>query len=128
MVSSKDLRIGNLVMYDTGEIGAVVALTGYEIAITQDRELIHQDCYSGIPITPEWLEDKCGWTPNYMGKSGAFFSYNLNDKLWLYFTLETKQIKLMLLNYGIVDSFDIKYIHQLQNLTHSITGNELPIK
>jgi len=125
-MNSSELRLGNLVMYDTGEIGAVVALTEYEIAITQDRELIHQDCYSGIPITPERLE-RLGFEPYETNIYGTMFVGYLSPEFCgLQLNLRVRENEYYIRYEG--KEIRVYEIHQLQNLTQLLTGNELTIK
>lgn len=83
-------------------------------------------CYNGdvepelypIPITPELLE-KCGFEKQIvLGKDGLFWyqfgelSYSEAHKRWWF--------------RGVFR--DIEFLHQLQNIIFSLTGEELPIK
>lgn len=84
--------------------------------------------YSGIPITTALLIEKCGgWV-----KNSVFITYKISNRCHIrYYN-----------GYGICiavemsDSYDyteydllhIQYLHQLQNLIYSLTGQEMAIK
>lgn len=114
MIAAENLRIGNK---------ALVA--GLTITIQQIRDngvfaFFHadgEDSYykfeeiDPMPITPELLE-KCGATKDdFRYWLGEYLFSSIGNKLfWKGFPME-----------------HIKYLHQLQNSVHSLTGEELTI-
>lgn len=115
MIDPKELRIGNL-------------LKGDGVIVTIDARSVFDMWYNGkpygpIPITPEWLErlgferdeetryrlylEHNRWLKSW-GRSGSFLVKGDND-------------------FGVF-VYDIKHIHQLQNLFFALTGHELTVK
>lgn len=118
----KDLRIGNLVnKYDEF---AEVWINGYEIEaedILALRDGINS--YECIPLTPEWLirggfvlHNPGNYYARTWGENGvSILVFRKEYNLWCY-----------QLGKGL--DKPIEYIHQLQNLFHSLTGKELEFK
>jgi hypothetical protein len=116
VVNSKELRIGNLINYPF--VGIRPIRSGADI------DSIFEDGGMPIPLTPEWLE-RCGFI---IHKNGLF----VNNDIWI----EYKELSTPVFTpvYSDGSSFrgyigkHITYLHQLQNLYHSLTGEELTIK
>lgn len=123
MIPANELRIGNLVNTKDFTFCPVLTIAKSSIRIAIDSVLedifCHNEELQPIPITPEILKN-CGFNP---------FFHNFE-----------KSIKI---NYSVVDNrayvgnststsgtsvINIKYLHQLQNLIHALTGEELTIK
>ena len=133
MIQSKDLRIGNIVDYNgehlpvlaidsentfkdmEGTVTLPVMLGGYRIS-SVGRWCEH---INGIPITPEWLE-RLGYKSNIRK---TMFTIEFGEEKQL-LTINCIAGEFSLSQYGT----HLRYIHQLQNLTHILSGNELPIK
>lgn len=126
MIQANELRIGNLLNYQTAE-GDVVTLTTDFHAIqwaTEDTKgfnLVH----TPIPLTEEWLIkfgfdsfSECG------RKTGTFGHLKING---IYFDLNNK--KLIFIDKGWRQSvcFEkiIEYAHELQNIIFALRGKEL---
>lgn len=130
-MKAQDLRIGNIIKYTTGEIGKVVATTEYteyEVAIDQDRELLPMSAYAPIDLTPEILE-KCGFAcfndiEFIVSISGGQLHLFLNDDNDNFIKWYPKGVN----NDGYWMPFNGKYLHDLQNTVHALTGNELDVK
>lgn len=75
----------------------------------------------GIPITKELLVDKCGFAMRGDLECPVFLF--LND-IGFYF----RDYTFICFKDCYIDLKHIKYLHQLQNLIYSLTGNEMPIK
>jgi hypothetical protein len=130
-MESKELRIGN---YYKDGIGREWKMT-LEDMIYQLLDNRYKSLYP-IPITEEWLID-FGFSESlpYGGNNGYWYKiwhydftnadieFNIYDDFDL--TPETGRFGLM--NYKCV-SIDIKYVHQLQNLYFSLTGQEITKK
>ena len=138
MIDPKELRIGNLVStnVDTGTIIMptgfpfivyTIGFSGCEILNDLSKPWAQQEPFPAkynrlepIPITPEWLE-RLGF------KSDQFFDdtrpiFYLGD---FYIDWDTLQPQ----DCGFdIAKIKIKYIHQLQNLYHALTGQELTVK
>jgi hypothetical protein len=113
-MKKQDFRFGNLVNYNEGGISQVIGVHQFGLDVMdEDLEEIYMEYenFSGIPITEEWLL-KFGFekvADRYRLKKGWHwievnkFSYYIDGK-----------------QYGLID-----YVHQLQNLYHALTGEEL---
>ncbi len=121
MIKESELRIGNLILNTAGETVRVKNIQEKSINMLVDGDGVSGsyslDFFTGVPLTPEILE-KCG------------FEKRITDNILFYFH-----------NCGYVDlyvdggkfisyhfKFEIKPLHQLQNLYFALTGNELEYK
>ena len=125
MVDPKELRIGNWIQTNSGILKVV---NGINYEWEPMEHIVYDDTHIGysndelspIPITPEWLE-RLGF------KSDQFFDdtrpiFYLGD---FYIDWDTLQPQ----DCGFdIAKIKIKYIHQLQNLYHALTGQELTVK
>ena len=120
MIQANELRIGNLLNYDTAEGDVVIATIDWQDLqwATEDPKgfnLVH----SPIPLTEEWLV-KFGFfeiKPLVLIKRGLLFRDNIKNPC-SELTLEV----------GNGFRVTVQYLHQLQNLYFAITGEELEIK
>ena len=114
-----DLRIGNLVNYETLE-GDVLP----NIIDWQDLKWLSEDeqsfnlAHSPIPLTEEWLL-KFGFKQDetYVSEQNPYLDY-IKDEVRIsmpYFSFE----------YGDGAFMELKHVHQLQNLYFALTGTEL---
>ena len=122
----RELRIGNLVLY-----GSVVTLVetigkgGINFNnYPEGYSDIDEDWIQPIPITEEWLL-KFGFEKR--GPVDALYNDhwrhpNLNPV----FSEET--FTALTIDDGIDIAYDIKYVHQIQNVFFVLTGQELTIK
>jgi hypothetical protein len=123
MIDIKDLRIGNFIKDKEGNQLCVygVAREDSHNIIWYDEEggfYLNDDEAEPIPLTPEILEG-CGFE-----RISNFFYDKWVDNLKLRVSL-TKD--LMTFSYDDTDLPSYKYLHQLQNIYHSLTGQELQI-
>ena len=128
----QDLRIGNYVYYEhtTHIVSGIHGNKVYswwvkngEPVIEYERGGVEENPYmnlisqhESIPLTEEWLI-KLGFEKNITTDLYPTFSYdilNVNDGI------------VYVLNYGFVNH--IKYVHQVQNLYFTLTGEELKLK
>jgi hypothetical protein len=117
-MEAKELRIGNLV-YQFGIPPAVEV-----IRLTKDKILIDA---SPIPITEEWLIKFGFYEYDRMGENIFFSIKPHNDMNWnLHFNRNILSVSFKDLIWD--KSFEIKHVHQLQNLYFALTGEELTIK
>jgi hypothetical protein len=80
----------------------------------------------GIQIIEEILL-KCGFC-YYNGKKDGDLTFDLPCKIDLDFIGGEIKIKSHYEGYDFYRTIPIKYLHQLQNLYHALTGNELNIQ
>lgn len=78
--------------------------------------------YRPIPLTPEILE-KCGfdWSIYYQAFHKEYFEFDITE-------CYPKGYALTTFKRGLIIAPNIQYLHQLQNLYYSLTGEELEIK
>jgi len=98
-MKATELRIGNWVMYSS------------KIQVNENkiRECVdHPDRFGPIRLTEEWLER---------------FNWNPPKDIGVSFSLTTDEIHFVAGNYYK----KIDYVHQLQNLTFALTGEELTL-
>ncbi len=119
-MKATDLRIGNYVNY-LGEVQEVTGIDSeYVYLDTITFDYVEHDEIEPIPITEEWLL-KLGFEPEE--EDSAYYFSEECEYLQVVnyvdgFVFEKENTELVSLN----------YIHELQNLYHAITGNELEIK
>lgn len=114
MIKANELRLGNYFFDEDGNEKKI----GYSDLVSLTITVLH---FNPIPLTPEILE-RCGFNywqdaipkPYWKTKKG-FPLYTTKD----YFIVRD----LTHTNMG-----KVKYLHQLQNLYHALTGEELEIK
>lgn len=121
-MKSTDVRIGNICQHIIGgeTIGQQCCIDAMDIvAITQFERSGHKSPYYPILLTREWLL-KVGLEERYAKDE---WSWHLNK--WNSYTEITKVDD----GYKYHSDYPtIKYVHQLQNLYHSLTGEELVLK
>lgn len=125
-MDAKQLRIGNYVIDDDGEI----------IRLQSVDDLRYDICYDPIPLTEEWLL-RCGFEKKELngedwseivylldvkdGRGGDFILTYAND-----FSLNISGDDVDL---GITPPIErFRNLHQLQNLFYILSGDELKIK
>lgn len=116
-MKARELRIGNLVNYQTAEGDILVARIDW-----QDLKWISK-AHSAIPLTEEWLL-KFGFEEYEF--EDEIFGYVLND--FGYVNEFQFMIRIFIDFEGILIQKPIKFVHQLQNLYFALTGEELTIK
>jgi len=109
-MTANELRIGNLIQDNNKEwivsaqlIYSVVEGNGYLAG------------FKPIPLTEEWLV-KLGF--KYMGSAPTL---GINES-WNHGNVRIEQLQSKDL---VFHGLQIKYVHQLQNLVHALTGEEL---
>lgn len=117
MIQAKDLRIGNMVDTDEGVKGFTPSMM-FGMYNTEVLSVEQFDSrYRPIPLTEEWLI-KFGFVLH--GGSNKFAH---KEDFW---ELENEENGLGW--YCCHLECSVKYVHQLQNLYHALTGQELEIK
>ena len=113
MIDPKELRIGNYLL-SGGEAIQIDAAHLCDLLTSEYYLLGHTQ----IPITPEWLE-RLGFA---VGKRSIYKDFG-------FFEIEYERDQLYIGINEYQDSlYHIQYVHQLQNLVYSLTGQELIIK
>jgi len=113
-LSSTDLRIGNWVQHEPHED---------EIWQVDLKLLDFIECQSvyvvGLPITPDILIG-AGFEVKDMADLGMLIQFKISNEISVYYHEESIWV-------GQHDT-TCTYVHQLQNLYHALTGQELTIK
>ena len=121
-MEAKDLRIGSWVRIDSLTDGSTTEVEAYVFHI-DEMIWTTKYKYSPIPLTEEWLvkfgfeEDSCNYYKIIENQEAVLYI----DKLDMTFA------------YGYPyecsgGDLKLKHVHQLQNLYHALTGEELTIK
>ena len=122
MIAKNELRIGNKLQKETGEIFTVLRLDNTNDVLVEEQRGLLSLGYNlfGIHLTPEILE-KCGWVWNEECKSFEGKDVRMN----LEFREANSSYTMFnyILRAKIADK--IFYLHQLQNLYYALTGEEL---
>jgi hypothetical protein len=116
IIKVTDLRIGNTILF--GDKIDNVTEVCETVCNGEHHHLYHYDKLHPIPLTPEILQ-KAGFV-----QKGGYGIYEAHDKS-LY---EWYGDDLFYRHRGTRLSTPVKHLHQLQNLVHSLTGEELEIK
>ena len=130
-----ELRIGNLVNFkDKPRVVYQIRNSGCDFHIADNAFHSYEwGAIKPIPLTEEWLL-KFGFQRHDQGSVSAQFSYGTNPVTQDYL-IYLKWIKDYENDYHLNGFpfyqngyFEIKHIHQLQNLYFALTGEELTIK
>ena len=134
-MEARELRIGNLMELPNGEISKVTGFTENG-KVWFVREPKHEECalkinqVKPIPLTEEWLL-KFGF--GEMGLSLGYFykpicgNFSICSEDFI-FNINYKRYAVSNVISVDLHGFEIKYVHQLQNLYFALTGEELTIK
>jgi|SRR6476646_975445 len=139
MINVSQLRIGNWVYRDLHSNEQIITIEEIRRSdaplvrylIKEHLAIAYENELSGIPLTEKWMEkfgmvtldneiDQIVW--GFEGPKGekiCYVSNGLHDPLPIFFEYDS----------GVQDiRKELKYVHELQNLHFSITGDELQIK
>ena len=125
-INYTDVRIGNLVDYQ-GKIYEIDTIAKEFPTLNTDEfgiGVVHWNDLKGVELTEEWLVEKSIFyvtLENTAGKTYNIFNYGISDS----------DIKIVFFNKSskfFRKDLEIIFVHQLQNLYHSIKGKELIIK
>lgn len=125
-MKATELRIGNLATQDGEIINGVCSLTIHRC----DSGKIHLE---PIPLTEEWLV-KFGFEEYSKHINGDFELCIKSDKPSHHIVVRITRSNFSVFNHSECDFTQIqfinrvKHVHQLQNLVHALTGEELTIK
>lgn len=113
-MEATELRIGNYVDWDHLDVPSEITLMDF--AMIYDEDIVLDKC-QGIPLTEEWLL-RFGFEimdikgSKVIDVAGWYSEWKDNEIDFAY----AEEIR------------KLKYVHQLQNLVHALTGEELTIK
>lgn len=137
MIKASDLRIGNRVLYKPygnrdGEpviIAGLMGMKAYFSKYNNEGGMFHH--LQPIPITPDILQQFGFVDPANNGWGLRLYLNEADELVWY---LQDQQfhgearIKYQTRGSGFTRDFGIRYVHQLQNLFHALTGTELELK
>jgi len=117
-MNSRELRIGNLLNYDTGEGVEIVVIDWQDLKWISENDGSFNKDHSPIPLTEEWLL-RFGFERTYHG----YYSDNLVLRL-----CENNGLFYDYCGGDMCKGVEVKHVHQLQSLYFALTGKELTIK
>ena len=131
MIKATDLRVGNLIHDPYDEVTDVdLNILFYLLKTEKDKQ--KNDRYKPIPLTEEWrLKLGIHETGNEFGEGN--YSFNQYTKYDLYFGWMGEDNDGIVLVCEELDQLfggvkaELKHVHQLQNLFHALTGEELKL-
>ncbi len=136
MVNASELRLGNLVgglfgvcVVDRIQKGTVIVLSDYKA--TKGRRYADTLELEPIPLSMDILS-KCGFEREQLERGtdegGHYYSMRLSEDKYVDLSIlsgdKNEEFEVFLFPY---DTLRYQYLHQIQNLFHSITGKELEI-
>jgi hypothetical protein len=119
MIKENEIRIGNWVIDNTREKSRYIKLDSNEV-----YELIgtgNWDYIEPIPLTPEILE-KAGFEEDKLHECYVIKQFGCGV------AIEFFDNEINLVGHKSAEDLPCKYVHQLQNLIYSLTGEELMIE
>lgn len=136
MIKTRELRIGNKILVGKSEVSEVISVMRHGVYVAGDNTAIPDEHLQPIPLDQSILE-ACGFEKDGFGA----FNYSISPFVgqlkqlsfsgdYLYLRqgdLEKNRINdhiVVLWNKDLKKQF---YLHDLQNLIHSLTGQELAI-
>jgi len=134
-MKAEELRIGNLFncnMYGDILVYTVKALSVKQVQAKENSEKVPYDWAEPIPLTQEWLK-RFGFEDNRIKHKHN--PYNDVDTIICVYRGNMQQVGFAMwrgFSNGIPNDqikYDgIEHVHQLQNLYHALTGEELTLK
>lgn len=128
-MKAEDLRVGNFVKHRNTELQIcqifVDSFQGMYVGGKGSYTYANSD---PIPLTEEWLlkfgfHDRSGTMKNRLG-----YGIDINTMIEIAWYKLGNDVRLQSKGSGWTFNTKILYVHQLQNLYHSLTGEELTIK
>ena len=128
-MKANELRIGNILMFTDSPAKREWIIRGQDIAYAEKDPDWLNLFFDPIPLTPEWLErlgfkesGVYGRNDSYKSPCGHYFMEKKHIKEYADYSLKDY-------NTGqFINSFEIKYVHELQNLYFALTGQELTLQ
>lgn len=133
-MKAKDLRIGNILNYDTGEGIEPIVIDWQDLRWLSENEESFNKYHSPIPLTEEILLDRGFIKVSKLDKYGKDYELKIceklhNIKIQVFFDADNR---LLISKYMVNGTYgsdrDYIYLHDLQNLIYSLTGEELKIE
>ena len=132
MIKANELRLGNWVL-EVDEFSRIYSLdsggtTFWKINdINVHKETLrvletHEQRFKSIELSMSLLVNSCGFAKNGFG-----CRLYLNNTDELFYGTQDNVLRYQTRGSGFTRNFDIKYLHQLQNLFFSLTGKELEV-
>ena len=124
-MKATELRIGNLVNYDTAEGDVFTNVIDW-----QDLKWLSEDekgfnlVHNPIPLTEEWLK-KLGFKLVFAGQGDGYI-YQCGE-LCKSITIHSRDRNKFLYSTFNSCEINIQYVHQLQNLYFALTNEELTL-
>jgi len=134
MIKQNDLRIGNMFLYYIGEDGCEWDTTRADckdIQYCSEKNESFNALYKPMEITDDFLKKECGFkaTHKNIRQYAKQLSDNPQNSMVICFedneNLQTCKVRLY--SQWTINPYplEIKYVHELQNLWHSLTKAEL---
>lgn len=121
IIKPEDLRHGNKLLYHIGEDGiewGVTTIDWQDIKWCSEKNENFNKVYRPIPLTEKVLTEWCGFKVEEMKTS----------KYWWCYDYQLGRIRRRFYIRGTKFYMKgLEYLHQLQNLHFSLTGQELPV-
>jgi len=129
VIKANELRIGNLLTHEQDYMNNMYPIDHWQVTSIGAKSFRckgHSGKYfNPIPITEEWLL-RLGYR-YYNGKSSGTMCLDYGGKLYIDFHDRKIQIKSHYESYILYRSLHhVLYVHQLQNIYYSLTGQEIP--
>ncbi|MBE4949931.1 hypothetical protein [Chryseobacterium culicis] len=138
MIAPQELRLENLVTDSSGRIFKVMELlSGYLRVYSEKKDWLNSQNKAYIDLEPiELTEDwllKFGFEKHNDGSVSSQYSYGLNPVthdylIYLIWIKDPIRSDLPKYPFYLNGHFEMKTVHQLQNLYFALTGEELTIK
>lgn len=135
-MKGNDLRLGNWIM-GIGYMRVTELKTelGNNFITASNKDVVfmdEEDSFQPIELTEEVLL-KIGFDAmhenRYMYEKSIINKHNINDDVYVTFHIINKTLKINFSkNLQILNLYDIKYLHQLQNAYYCLTGKELEVE
>lgn len=120
MLTAKEVRVGNWVMDKEGS-NFIFQIESHHIARLEQ----YQD-FRPIFLTMKLLIENCGFTD--YAKNGWGCRLRLDKTRELFFGIQDQRLRYQTIGSGWTSDFNVKYLHQLQNLYYVVfPGEELKV-
>jgi len=118
-LKASELRIGNWVEVIKGDY-TTIQPSSFSVSI--------EDNYKPIPLSKKWFK-KFGFETNELDDRTIYHSLNILDEPYCDLSLvETRKNGNVCIYLFPYENIRLQYVHELQNLYHSLTAKELNIK
>lgn len=131
-MNPQELRLGNKVLF-YGEVDTIVEIGQAGNGYCENNRYFNFDKFTvePIPLTEEWLlkfgfikEIDDVYVKEVFGAEVSFKTYHAD---FIFNQIFYRQNKWVLITGDLTENENIQHVHQLQNLYHALTGEELKI-